>query len=122
MTGDMLDFYSDEYAMCESPIEQRFFEAAGRFFGFCCGWVPQHRVGQYRLDFAWPKYRVAVECDGHRWHSSSKAQARDARRDRRLCADGWTVLRFAGREILESPLSVVHEVADALARAEKSQG
>lgn len=52
----------------------------------------QYRVGRYRLDFAWPALRIALEADG--WHHRSPDMAaRDAARDAWLRARGWLVLR-----------------------------
>ena len=59
--------------------------------------LPPHRreysVGRYRLDFAWPRRRVAVEADGRRWHSSRADFARDRAKHNALLASGWRVLR-----------------------------
>ncbi|MGQ0576185.1 MAG: AAA domain-containing protein [Pseudonocardia sp.] len=48
--------------------------------------VPQYPVGSRRLDLvvAGDGGRVAVECDGHRWHAGLDDQTNDARRDREL--------------------------------------
>src|SRR5947208_2895416 len=54
--------------------------------------VRQHWVhtigGRYRLDFAWPERRVALECDGRVFHEFQ----RDRTRWRHLGAAGWRVL------------------------------
>lgn len=59
--------------------------------------LPPHRreypVGHYRLDFAWPEQRLAVEADGRRWHSSRDDFTRDRAKHNALLADGWRVLR-----------------------------
>jgi hypothetical protein len=72
--------------------------------------VQQHRVRaggeRFRLDFAYPDQKVAVEYDGWDWHSTRTAFDRDRRRDRLLQLAGWTVLRFTSRtsdvEILDT--------------------
>ena len=52
----------------------------------------QHRVGRYRLDFAWPALKVALEADG--WHHRSpEGAAKDAARDAWLRSQGWLVFR-----------------------------
>lgn len=53
----------------------------------------------FKLDIAIPHLKVAVECDGHEFHSSKESRGRDAKRDRELQAAGWMVLRFTGTEI-----------------------
>jgi len=45
-----------------------------------------------RLDFAWPKYRVAVEYDGVDWHSDPDAVRNDRRRRLALQDIGWIVI------------------------------
>lgn len=57
-----------------------------------CGCVQEHRVGRYRLDFAFPDVMIAIEVDG--WHHGRPdTMLRDAERDRTLRSHGWTVLR-----------------------------
>lgn len=52
----------------------------------------QHRVGRFRLDFAWPHLRIAMEADG--WvHRSDDQYVRDRERDHYLRARGWLVFR-----------------------------
>jgi very-short-patch-repair endonuclease len=49
-----------------------------------------------------PKRNVylVVEVDGREFHDLTRAQAEnDRQRERRLTAAGWTVVRFAGREV-----------------------
>jgi hypothetical protein len=45
----------------------------------------------YRLDFAWPELRIALEYDGHAAHVDRKVQ--DAARDEDLRRRGWIVIR-----------------------------
>lgn len=52
----------------------------------------QHRIGKYRIDFAFADIQVAVEADGP-WHLQPETAAKDAERDRWLRAQGWIVLR-----------------------------
>jgi very-short-patch-repair endonuclease len=55
----------------------------------------QYKVGNYRLDFAWPDADppVAVEVDGPH-HYAPEAAATDVMRDRWLRDQGWVVLRI----------------------------
>jgi len=55
---------------------------------------PQYPVGRYFVDFANPKARVAIECDGAEFHQD---KAKDQRRDAELAAMGWKVYRVPGR-------------------------
>jgi very-short-patch-repair endonuclease len=52
----------------------------------------QHQAGKYRLDFAWPEVKVAVEADGW-WHRSPEGAAKDRERDSWLRSQGWIVFR-----------------------------
>jgi hypothetical protein len=61
-------------------------------------------VHKSRLDFAWPDYRVYVECDGGFWTSGGHNQGANAlknlKRQNTLASLGWMPLRFvAGMEI-----------------------
>ena len=70
--------------------------------------VPQNKVERqgknagrcYYLDFAVPKLKVAIECDGAAYHSSRAQQIRDRRRQGELEAMGWTFIRFTGSQIV----------------------
>jgi len=53
---------------------------------------PQYPAGRYFLDFADPKLRIAIECDGKDWHDEEADMSRDAE----LRALGWTVYRVPG--------------------------
>lgn len=91
-------------------------------FGARCVQVaPQYRVGVYRLDFAiilaGPLYmaRLAVECDGHEFHSKTKEQAaHDRMKDRALATAGWPVLRFTGSEIARDAEACAKEIRAGL--------
>jgi very-short-patch-repair endonuclease len=57
----------------------------------------QHRVGRFRLDFAFPDVQIAIEADG--WHHRSpEGAAWDAERDSWLRSQGWIVLRVDERQ------------------------
>jgi very-short-patch-repair endonuclease len=47
-----------------------------------------------RVDFAYPDRKIAIELDGAAFHSGELAVRRDRRRDTRLGAARWRVLRF----------------------------
>jgi predicted transcriptional regulator of viral defense system len=60
-----------------------------------------------RADFAWPAQRLIVETDGARHHGSARAFHRDRRRDQRLIAAGWRVIRVTWRQLIERPWEVI---------------
>jgi very-short-patch-repair endonuclease len=68
---------------------------------------------RYRLDFAWPKWRVALECDGEAFHEFQ----RDRARWRRLGAAGWRVLPVTWRDVTRNWPATMSELAAALADA-----
>lgn len=81
----------------ESLLEQRVFrEIRGRGYHV----VPQYPVGPYTLDLVvvGDGARIAVECDGHRYHTSPDQVASDARRDRELGRMQWEVIRIRESE------------------------
>ncbi len=61
--------------------------------------------GAFRLDFAWPLRRVAVEIDGAAAHASREALSRDLRRQNRLLLSmvpaGWAFLRFTWDDLVD---------------------
>ena len=79
--------------------------------------VVQHRVGRYRLDFAWPELRVAVETDGWATHGRRQAFEDDRARDAFLLAAGWRVLRVTYRRLSRRPTLVAAQLAAVLAQA-----
>ncbi len=52
----------------------------------------QYQVGRYRLDFAWPDVKIALEADGW-WHRSPEGATGDRQRDSWLRSQGWVVFR-----------------------------
>jgi very-short-patch-repair endonuclease len=77
----------------------------------------QYRFGPYRLDFAWPELRVAVETDGWATHGRREAFEDDRARDAMLMAHGWRVLRVTYRRLRHQPTLVAAQLAAVLAQA-----
>lgn len=75
--------------------------------------VPLPGGGDYRLDFAYPEWKLDEEADGPH-HRLPRVRARDARRDRRK-ALGWDVLRPPEELIVHQPTLAVSRVHRALA-------
>jgi hypothetical protein len=56
-------------------------------------WVEDDGVLVFRLDFAYPLHKVAIEYDGRDWHLLTEDQKRhDAERRAWLKSQGWTVI------------------------------
>jgi very-short-patch-repair endonuclease len=96
----------------ESPIEERFWSACLHLKpNNLRGLVREHEVfdGAYRIDFALPRFRLAIELDGYSYHSGPDAFVYDRRRDRYLSMNHWVVVHFAGAEVMQDPQRCVHE-------------
>jgi very-short-patch-repair endonuclease len=65
----------------------------------------------YRADMFWPELKLIVEVDGYGVHGTRSAFERDRRRDARLRAAGYTVIRFAASDIEHRPLAVIAALA-----------
>lgn len=87
----------------DSPIEEKFWWAWQNDAGWMLPLAYQHPVldGKYRLDFAFPGRKIAIELDGYEWHSSRTQFTKDRQRQRELEADGWRFIRFSGQEIVK---------------------
>ena len=54
----------------------------------------------HEVDFLWREQKLIVEVDGFAYHSSREAFERDRRRDARLQAAGFRVIRFTYLQIV----------------------
>ena len=101
--------------LCESPFEREMYDELTQR-GY---WVtPQVRVGQYRIDLVIEGHndaRLAVECDGDKYHGEDK-WADDMQRQRVLERAGWVFWRcFASafirrrKEVLDDLLRTLDE-------------
>ena len=82
--------------------------------------IAQHRIGPFRVDFAWPGHRVVVETDGWQTHGRRRAFEDDRARDADLIALGYVVLRFTWRQLRDEPTRVAARLAAALALAARA--
>ena len=64
-------------------------------------------------DMAWPERKVLVEFDGD-VHRERDVFVNDLRRQNRLVAEGWTVLRFSSADVYGRPDEVVAAIRRAL--------
>ena len=76
----------------------------------------QHRVGQFRIDMVveGPHARLAVECDGDRWHRPD-VWHRDRARQEVLERAGWTFERIRGSAFYLDPEAALQPLWDRLA-------
>ena len=78
----------------------------------------------YEVDFAWRDERIVVEVDGFAFHSSRSRFESDRRRDAKLAAEGFLVMRVTWRQLAHEPEATLVRLAQALtvARAGGSRG
>jgi hypothetical protein len=73
-----------------------------------------------RVDFAWPKQRVAVEYDGLDWHSGPEAMRRDRRRTAALLDIGWVVIAIVFEDVRYRSREFVARIDAQLDRAQEA--
>lgn len=74
----------------------------------------QHQIAKWLVDITLPEHRIAIEADGDYWHSFPEQQEKDANKNHWLEAHGWTIHRFSGSEIRESPAACIDKVVASL--------
>jgi very-short-patch-repair endonuclease len=69
--------------------------------------VRQHPVEiegrRYRLDFAWPSFRIAVEADGFATHGRRRSFIADRRRMAMLASRGWRIIPVTWEDATARP-------------------
>ena len=111
--SEICDYYADRYEQImaaprnEWGIDPYAWDEAGITLTHIEAWLwhdiravdvvlyPQFPVLNYFADFANPKARVVIECDGAAFHKDVK---KDAMRDKRMREAGWTVYRISGKD------------------------
>lgn len=66
-------------------------------------------------DMAWPEHKVLVEFDGD-VHRQRRTFVEDRRRQNRLVAAGWIILRFTSADVYGDPEGVLAQIRRALGR------
>ncbi|MDQ3784427.1 MAG: endonuclease domain-containing protein, partial [Actinomycetota bacterium] len=67
-----------------------------------------------RVDFAYPRHRLAIETFGYRWHSARRPWQRDLERGNYLQRLGWRELRFSWDDVLRREQHVTTLVREGL--------
>ena len=72
----------------------------------------QWEVGAYRIDMVacYKNEKVAIECDGERWHSSEEQIKNDIERQEVLERCGWNFIRIRGSKYFRNPELTMQEV------------
>ena len=97
----------------ESPPEALLFAALRRHLPSSAEVLPQHPVGDFRVDLAvvlGPR-RLAVEVDGRAYHSTPAQKRADAARQRYLELVGWKVERAWAAEVVRDADQVARRIA-----------
>jgi very-short-patch-repair endonuclease len=71
-------------------------------------------VAGFEVDFVWTKQQLVVEVDGFAFHSSRTSFEGDRRRDARLTAVGFRVMRTTWRQIVHEPEVLLVHLSRAL--------
>ena len=85
--------------------------------------VPQFRVGPYRIDLVveGTQGRLAIECDGDRWHGPERHD-HDQARQRMLERCGWRFWRVSGRRFYLDPEAAMAPLWPLLDRLDIAPG
>jgi len=91
----------------DSPIESILYEAFKEL-----GLVPeiQHSIGIFRVDMAFPEIKIAIECDGHKFHTGEFNWQKDRYRQKRIIELGWKFERFQGWLIRKYPIACAGKI------------
>ena len=104
-------------AKIEEKAESPFESAVARFLtGRGYHLVQQWKVGAYRLDMVavCGRKKVAIECDGERWHSGEDKIREDMERQTILERLGWKFIRIRGSEYYRDPDKAMERVVAEL--------
>lgn len=66
------------------------------------------------VDLYWPEHKLVVEFDGFQFHRSRAAFETDRRRDAKLVAAGYRVIRVTWLQLQHEPYAVIARIAQAL--------
>lgn len=71
----------------------------------------------WRVDFAWPDRKVAVEYDGFDWHSTPDDFTRDRQKRAALQEIGWAVVSIVADDVRHRSWDIVRRIEVQLGRA-----
>lgn len=92
----------------ESPIETILYNALCSF-----GIEPeiQYKISYFRVDMAYPDLKIAIECDGFKFHTGEINWSKDKYRQKRIEELGWKFERFQGWLIKKYPIACAGKIA-----------
>lgn len=71
----------------------------------------------WRVDFAWPEYRLVAEYESVDWHAGRAEMLRDKRRFAAIQQLRWTVIPIVVTDVRQYPDQLADRIADHLSRA-----
>lgn len=75
------------------------------------------RLGRvWRLDFAWPDVRIAVEYEGFDWHSTPEQLRHDREKRAALLDIDWVVLSITADDVRRQPSAMNDRIGQLLVR------
>jgi hypothetical protein len=74
------------------------------------------RAGGRHVDCRWPDFKLTVELDSYRFHSSRHAWEQDRRRERQARARGDDFRRYTYTDVYEEPAAMMAELRSILRR------
>lgn len=72
--------------------------------------IVDHLGQLWRVDFAWPSVKLAVEYDSMDWHANAESWKRDRLKNARLQQCGWTVIRIVVDDVRRNPENLAAQV------------
>lgn len=107
-----LKYLEGRLGLTGTPIEEYMLD---ELFNAKIAFEKQYIIGTKMVDFAFPKQRLVVECNGYKWHKHDKGQIEgDIKRDIYLAKKGWRVLHFSGIQIRRNIRGCINEIKEAL--------
>ncbi|WP_125077968.1 DUF559 domain-containing protein [Mycobacterium sp. P7213] len=114
-----------ELLQLADPLAESAMESESRLM-MVDGGVPtpvlQHQIVDrdnriWRVDFAWPEQRVAVEYDGVIWHEGPDAFVYERQRRAALQEMGWVVISIIADDVRRRPWETLRRIETQLGRA-----
>ncbi len=76
-----------------------------------------HNGHVWRVDFAWPEFRLAAEYESVEWHAGRTEMVRDKRRFAGVQDSGWTMIPIIADDVRRYPADLARRIARHLQRA-----
>ncbi len=81
----------------------------------------QHPVMDYIPDFACLKLKLLIEVDGG-YHFEGEQPEKDAERTRNLESEGYTIIRFTNKEVLNNIDNVLERISQTIEELSPQEG